>query len=724
MKRFIAMLVAIVMLMQGMQVAVAGVVVPRHGRPQIPAIEKLAAAWIMANPEVGASAVANAQMKASPTGVRAVSTVPLGTAGGRVTARLRTVADPTEVDKGLKAGTQMLVSSETSKLTAKMRAALKRTPKLTHKLFPGSEDGSITPGKAMRVTFQAGETLNLSGKVTAGVRTRSTVVMEEATVLADGTLGAWYPIFTLFPDAKGRFSQDYKVKAGIKAVRARLLVQSKNTTMPKVTAASGSTGTPVSTSAMPFNTFGITTPPWQVANHQGFDNNGNYYDSGYTGPSTSDPVDGTPIVWRDITFPIGPVPTDNKQVGGSSGPQNVVHANGQTIDIPAGSFNWLYLAGAGANGNQLNQPFTLTYTDGSTETWAQSFTDWGNNGTTAKPIPFPGEEVIQEQSYRINQLGNQTALSTYVYSYAYHLKSPLASITLPTNDNLGILSVVAATESPLDGSGVKSYLLSHINVTGTDLVTLKINNQQSDPLTFSVANWPQDGCDPTTTTTGCTYSTESVTVNQGQTQTVTYVAPTNYNNLGFSVQKADNVCVGPNCSTYLPNWSAGVNGTSCNTLSPSPAQSMAPGQTWTITAQGQVTGYNGFLDSPQVSNMPASQNSGKYPNGCVFAMNTSFQNWVADQPGWAKWLEGIAGALAIVGISFLTFGAPEDIGAVVVEVGADDLVAGDAAAGLDDTIIEESVEEEMQTDEDFRAAGERMRVALRSTISSMGSLVW
>ena len=82
--------------------------------------------------------------------------------------------------------------------------------------------------------------------------------------------------------------------------------------------------------------------------------------------------------------------------------------------------------------------------------------------------------------------------------------------------------------------------------------------------------------------------------------------------------------------------------------------------------------------------MPASQNSKKYPNGCVFAMNTAFQNWLAGQPGWAKWLEVAVGAAILVGVSFATFGAPEDAAAVIAADAADE-AATDAAL---DVVVE------------------------------------
>lgn len=54
---------------------------------------------------------------------------------------------------------------------------------------------------------------------------------------------------------------------------------------------------------------------------------------------------------------------------------NVIHAAGQTIHVPHGNYNVLNLAGAATNGSQTNQKLTLTFTDSSTVTWTQSFSD-------------------------------------------------------------------------------------------------------------------------------------------------------------------------------------------------------------------------------------------------------------------------------------------------------------------------------------------------------------
>lgn len=702
MKSFISVLISLVMVMQGMQMAVAGVIgLPAAQTELSPqsqrAVEKFIDSVVLGGKGFKGGKVAQAQLIESATLPRNVTVYSLDTAGGLISAKWTAVPDAAEKQLGLKvAGTPLLVSSESARLNGKRRAELMKTPELTKRLFPGSQNGILSAGKQARITFQADEDLNLSGRVSPQIRHRATVVIEEASILADANLGPWFTSHTLIPDAKGAFSQNLQVQPGSSAVRARLDVR-KNSSLPTSTAPV-MTSASVATSSMPYNTFGITTPPWQVANNQGFDNNGHYYDSQQLGAN---------IVWQGLTFPIGPVPNNKDQVGGDEGPKNVVHAAGQQITVPAGSYDWLYLAGAGANGNQLNQVITLGFTDGTTQLWTQSFTDWANNGTATLPVPFAGEFVLQEQSYWINKKGDTGPVSTYVYGYTYHLPAnkTLATITLPNNNNLGILSIVEAKQViPIDGSKAKSYLLGHVNLTGTDVVTMKIVNQQSNPLTFSMAGWPEDGCDPTTESIPCNYSTKNVVVNKGQTKTLTYIAPNNWDNIGFSMQQVAGGCVDNSngCATYTPDWSNGVNGTNCSAVSPSPGESMEAGQTWTMTIQARAdSAYNGFLYSAQVPNLQTSAKN--QLQGCVFGLYTKFGTALSGQPGWAKWLEAAIGAVAIVGISLVTFGAPEEA-AGIATAAAEAAEAGAAAeAGVDAVVVEEAVAA-LSTEESWAAA--------------------
>lgn len=131
---------------------------------------------------------------------------------------------------------------------------------------------------------------------------------------------------------------------------------------------------------------------------------------------------------------------------------------------------------------------------------------------------------------------------------------------------------------------------------------------------------------------------EGATTDAPQTLRFAYLLPVGGPNtnstmtFGFYLQKQD--CVGK-CSTFLTNFNAGVHGDSCGKLSTPPSTYMTSGSQWTVYLQEQTTGYNAFLDGP---NMPASKNSKKYPNGCVFAVQTEFDNDIASLGivGWLK----------------------------------------------------------------------------------------
>ena len=182
-----------------------------------------------------------------------------------------------------------------------------------------------------------------------------------------------------------------------------------------------SNSTPVNLSGA-YTSWGIANGEHQVANHQGFDGGGYYY---YSGNLQST------ITWSGATFQFGPVPNS------SDGQNNFVQAKGQTISLPQGDYGWLYLAAAAANGSRPNQQITLTFTDGSTDTWTQSFSDW------CGPQNYAGESIIQMQPNWVNQVGNVHPQTNYVYGYAYQIPAgkTLASITLPNNQNVGILGM-------------------------------------------------------------------------------------------------------------------------------------------------------------------------------------------------------------------------------------------------------------------------------------------
>ena len=336
---------------------------------------------------------ARAQVANSPTATQFTTSLPLGGShSDLVHLQVDAVPDATEAEQGLPAGTPMIISSDTSKLTPKQLADLKANPIYASHVFPGTVNGEVQPDQ-LRAHFQAGETLRFAGTVDPSIRAGATIVVEKAQNLQDGSLGPWFQEARIPVGADGSFSHKYLVPYGLNSVRVRLEYQ----TQPAATSV-GATSSPSAPISTPidlsnyFNAFGITTPPWQVGNSQGFDGNGNYYNSDYntvTEGTQNSPVPGTPIVYNGISFPIGPVPTNANQVGGTEGPQNFVRATGQTIQVSvdADKSDYLYLAGAASNGDQLSQEITLTFTDGTTETWTQSFHDWASDGPQQQSNP-------------------------------------------------------------------------------------------------------------------------------------------------------------------------------------------------------------------------------------------------------------------------------------------------------------------------------------------------
>ena len=852
---------------------------------------------------------ARAQLAVSPTGVD------IAQSGFRIGASHENLAyvevHPIENSNRVAVGALPIVSSDSNKLTAAQKATLKKNPILSRHLFPGTIDGEVPPDH-MRVHFQPGQKLRFAGNVDASVRAGATIVVESAQTLGDGSCGPWLEEARIAVGSDGDFSHDYTVPYGMVSLRQRLeyspaiaptsLRSANSATLGATAPTLGPVSTPIDLSTY-FNAFGITTPSWQVGNNQGFDGYGNYYNSDYNvsiNGTQNAPVAGTPIVYNGITFPIGPVPTNANQVGGTEGVQNFVRATGQTItvSVDADKSDYLYLAGAASNGNQLSQTITLNFTDGTTEKWTQSFHDWASDGppqssnppwaptsmtvpganskfpvrvaTTESlqntnssstpetfsglqtidgvalaegdrvlvknqnneqsngiyvasagtwsrandaltpeqqwnesvsvlsgttnggkyfwentspyassilqaeaaelhqkieskerelmrveltdpreieqlqqqiagyrqqlvankaklsnliameypitfveitppvptPRPFSGELNLKTEPERINQRGDLVTTPAHIFAYCRNLHGKqLASFTLPNNSNIGILSAVVSKAPVITlDEGVASVVLATTNLTGVDLMTLTIVNESNigvggSPLTFSFADQPVKG----STTTPPTYATKQVTVPMGQQTTIVYVAPDSTTQMTFSVQKADNTCVGSTCSTYLPDWTDGSGGSGnwASNISPSLNSQMKAGQHWTMTVQNSGEGYYGYLNSPSGKNLPGA--SGNTPAGAQFKLMTQAE--INSQPAWATALEkdigkivglvilsvatgGIAGELAVVGE---TAGVAIEEGADVV----DETMSVTARLGDD-------IDEEIDVDFDFQ----------------------
>jgi len=185
---------------------------------------------------------------------------------------------------------------------------------------------------------------------------------------------------------------------------------------PVATLLMGQDGKPIDTTNL---TTGITTDgTWVIGG--GFDSVGNTYSWEALGS-------GAGVSNGKATFTFG-LPNQ---------PQVIVAA-GQEIAVKQGAFGSVNLAGAAVYyGAQPNVAFTLNYTDGTTETWTQSISDWAN------PQRYNGETTLVTSPYRNQGDGTRDSRSVYLYGYSRAIPQgkTLKSITLPLNQNVRILDI-------------------------------------------------------------------------------------------------------------------------------------------------------------------------------------------------------------------------------------------------------------------------------------------
>jgi hypothetical protein len=85
----------------------------------------------------------------------------------------------------------------------------------------------------------------------------------------------------------------------------------------------------------------------------------------------------------------------------------------------------------------LNQTIVVTYSDGSTSTFTQSFSDW------TIPKSYPGEAIVSRTASRITPNGQTQNGAIFVYGYAFALNASktVVSVKLPSNRNVVFLGI-------------------------------------------------------------------------------------------------------------------------------------------------------------------------------------------------------------------------------------------------------------------------------------------
>ena len=129
---------------------------------------------------------------------------------------------------------------------------------------------------------------------------------------------------------------------------------------------------------------------------------------------------------------------------GAAGGNNAISAVGQTVALSQGSFATLSFLGTGVDGNQAGQTFTVRYTDGSSQSFTQSLSDWHT------PQGYAGESIAAATAYRDTGSGGRKSLAMdlYAYSFALNPSKVVSGITLPNNANVEILAIDLIKPTP------------------------------------------------------------------------------------------------------------------------------------------------------------------------------------------------------------------------------------------------------------------------------------
>src|SRR6266516_4388581 len=206
----------------------------------------------------------------------------------------------------------------------------------------------------------------------------------------------------------------------------------------------------------------------------------------------------------DVITPGGIVTADGFAFtwpGVSAGTSDNYLANGQKIAItPIGQADHLGVLGSAVNG-AASGTATITYTDGSTQTFTLGFTDW-----TTKTTSF-GNTVVATMPYRNTRSAAKQTLSTFLFSTGVALQTgkTVQSVTLPAAVAGGQLHVFAISTSSLTapiynnvgitdngnvGPGNYDGASNSYSAQSLQSVGLNAGDNSFDPSRTVVFTWP------------------------------------------------------------------------------------------------------------------------------------------------------------------------------------------------------------------------------------------
>ena len=195
-------------------------------------------------------------------------------------------------------------------------------------------------------------------------------------------------------------------------------------------------------------------------------NDGAHSAGGFDGKGNALPAETLPaqVTFNDVQFRLAPATT---------GEPNAVVAKGQTLDLPPGSYNRVYVLAAAADGDQKatfktgSRNIDLTVQD-----WGGFVGQWDDRQWTTRDIPTEGRPGKTERddyaemiaikpgyikradlawycSHHHNAAGENVAYRySYLFAYPIDLPPGASTIQLPDNPRIRILAISAAEQNP------------------------------------------------------------------------------------------------------------------------------------------------------------------------------------------------------------------------------------------------------------------------------------
>ncbi len=186
-------------------------------------------------------------------------------------------------------------------------------------------------------------------------------------------------------------------------------------------------------------------------------NDGARSDAGFDGKGNALPAEMLPaqVAFNDVTFELARATT---------GVPNAVIAKGQTIALPAGTFNRVYLLAASANGDQRTTfEIATRKAELNIQDWGGFIGQWDDRQWSSKetshddygdmiglkPAYIKRANLAWYCSHHHNAAGENVSYAySYLFAYAIDAPSGARTIKLPNNNNVRILAISVADENP------------------------------------------------------------------------------------------------------------------------------------------------------------------------------------------------------------------------------------------------------------------------------------